>query len=58
MDKRVHAFPLGISPKVNTIAQLEFELAYSDVEIHHVSYYSTWTSPKFYRAVEESFDLC
>ena len=30
-DKRVHAFPKGINPKVNGIARLEFELTYDDV---------------------------
>ena len=28
VDKRVHTFPKGISPKVNVIARLEFELIY------------------------------
>ena len=27
-DKGVHTFPNGICPKVNVIAQLEYELAY------------------------------
>ena len=31
MIKGVHAFPKGISPKVNIKVQLEFELAYYDV---------------------------
>ena len=29
-NKEVHTFPKGICLKVNVIAQLEFELAYSD----------------------------
>ena len=29
MYKEIHTFPKGISPKVNVIAQLEFELAIS-----------------------------
>ena len=29
--KRVYIFPEGISPKVNVIARLEFELAYNNV---------------------------
>ena len=27
MDKKVHAFPKGINPKVNKMTQLELELA-------------------------------
>ena len=30
--KDVHTFPTDISPKVNVIARLEFELPYYDVE--------------------------
>ena len=37
----VRAFPKGISPKVNVIAQLEFEFAYYDV-----CHYATGTPPK------------
>ncbi len=33
-DKEVHNFPKGICPKVNVIAQLEFELANYDVTDH------------------------
>ena len=36
--KRVHAFPKGISPKVNVIVGLEFELAYYDVAVKQVSH--------------------
>ena len=32
-DKWVHTFPKGISPKVNVIARLEFELATYDVAV-------------------------
>ena len=32
-DKRVHTFPKGISPKVNVIARLEFELINYDVVV-------------------------
>ena len=28
---------MGISPKVNVVAQVEFELAYFDVAVQHVS---------------------
>ena len=37
----VHTFPKGISPKVDVIAWLEFELAYYDFSVHHVTYYAT-----------------
>ena len=37
-DKRVHTFPKGISPKGNIIARLEFELAYYDVTVKHLSH--------------------
>ena len=33
MDKVVHSFPKGISPKVNVIAQLGFELTYYDLAV-------------------------
>ena len=36
-DKGVHAFPKGISPQVNIIAQLEFEPAYNDIPVEYVS---------------------
>ena len=39
--KRVHIFPKGINPKVNVIAWLEFELAYYDFAVEHVSHYAT-----------------
>ena len=34
-DKRVHAFPKGISLKVNVIAQLDFEFIHYDVAVQH-----------------------
>ena len=34
----------GISPKVNIIARLEFELAYYNVEIQHANYYADDTT--------------
>ena len=33
-DKGVHTFPKGISPKVNVIVRLEYELAYYDSAVH------------------------
>ena len=37
-------FRRDFSPKVNIIERLEFELAYYDVAIQHVSYDATMTS--------------
>ena len=39
-------FPKSIRPKVNVIAQLEFELAYYVVSIQLVSHYATGTPSK------------
>ena len=39
-DKRIHAFPMGISPKVNVMVWVNFALVYYDVSIQHVYYYS------------------
>ena len=44
VDKGVYTFPKGISLTVMVIAQLEFELAYCDVTIQHVSLYEMGTS--------------
>ena len=44
-DKGVHSFPKDTSPKVNVIAQLEFELAYYNVAVQHVSHYATGITP-------------
>ena len=41
--KGVHTFPKGISPKVNVLAQLEFELTYYDVAVQHISHYAMST---------------
>ena len=35
----VHTFPKGICPKVNVIAQLEYELAYYDSAVHRFNHY-------------------
>ena len=37
-EKVVHTFPIGISPKVNIIAQLEFEFTCYDVTFYHISH--------------------
>ena len=39
MDKGIHTFSYGISPKVNVIARLEFELAHNDVSILLFNHY-------------------
>ena len=44
-DKGVHTFPKGICPKVNIIAQLEFELAYYNSAVHRFNHYTTRTPP-------------
>ena len=36
----VQAFPEDINPKVNIIAWVEFELAYCNIRVPHVSHYS------------------
>ena len=42
-DKKVHAFPQSISSEVNIIVQLEFKLAYYNVEVQHISHYAMRT---------------
>ena len=37
VDKGFHMFSKGISPKVDILARLEFELAYYDVTVQDVS---------------------
>ena len=38
-DKGERTFPKGISPKVNVIARLEFELAYFEAAVQRFSHY-------------------
>ena len=40
-SNRIHAFPKGISPKVNVIMQLQLELAYYDVAVQLFSHNTT-----------------
>ena len=40
LDKGVHAFPKGISPKGNVIEPLAFKFTYYDVTVQHVNHYS------------------
>ena len=44
-DKGVHTFLKGICPKVNVIAQTEFELAYYDSAVQCFNHYITGTLP-------------
>ena len=45
---------MGICPKVNVIARLEFELTYYDSEVHRFNHYTTRT-PEI--AVTDSLDF-
>ena len=38
----------GISLKGNEIVQLKFELAYYDIAIQHINYYTTDSPPHYY----------
>ena len=40
-----HIFPKDFKPKVNTLARLEFELAFYDVTVQHINHYVNATSP-------------
>ena len=44
MVKVVHTFLKDISPKVNVIAWMVFELAYNDSAVQHLSLYAMGTS--------------
>ena len=61
-DKGVHTFPKGICPKVNVIAQLEYELAYYDSAVHsrersRISKFLIRLMPiKFYQDFTKLFD--
>ena len=37
---RTDTFPKGVSPKVKIIARLEWELAYNDIAVQHVSHHA------------------
>ena len=47
---RVHAVPKSISPEMNEIAQLKFELTYFNIAVQHVNYLATETHRKFFIA--------
>ena len=52
-DKRIIPFPRGISLKVNVIVQLDFNLAYYNVTVQHVSHDTPGTLPD----VIKSYDI-
>ena len=43
---KIYTFPKDISPKMNVIAWLEFELADYDVAVQHISHYVTEIFPR------------
>ena len=43
---KVHTFPKCISPKVNVIAWLEFDLDYIEVAVQYFNHYVTGTHTK------------
>ena len=43
MDQGVHTFFKGIRPKINVIAQLEFDLVFLDATVPHVGLYAPMT---------------
>ena len=54
MNKGVHIFLKGISPKVNMIARLELELPYYNVAVQYVNHYATVTPPPSTEKLSES----
>ena len=47
-DKGIHTFSNGISPKVNVIVRLEFELAYYDSAVQRFNNYTMRISPSLF----------
>ena len=41
----VHTFPEGISPKLNVLALLKFELGYYDSAVYHFNHYTSRSHP-------------
>ena len=52
-NKGAHTLPRVISPKVNMIVRLEFELVYLDVIVKHFSLYVTWGGDSVSKRVDE-----
>ena len=44
-NEEVHTFLNDIRPKVNVLARLEFDHAYFDVAVQHISHYAMGTLP-------------
>ena len=55
----IPTFPQDISLKMNVIAWLEFEPAYQDVTVQHISYNTTETTPfrNLYARIDNSFGV-
>ena len=51
---KAYNFLKGISPKMNAIAGLEFELTYHNDAVHYVTDYTTWLHP--YRTQQMIFN--
>ena len=50
-DEGVHTFPKGISPKVNVIAQMEFDITRYDIAGQYVSHYATVILRVYYTSI-------
>ena len=57
VNKGVHTFPKSVSSNVNVIARLEFELAYFEAAVQHISYYATEILPYYYLKNQTVFFL-
>ena len=57
VDKEIYMFPNNIIPKMNVLGRLEFELAYKDVAVQHVSPYSMVTSLYTRRVIKVTNNL-
>ena len=57
VDKEVHTFPKGIWLKVNVMRRLEFELAYYNVVILHISHSASGIPPMDFRISVNDFQL-
>ena len=52
VDKGVNTFLKGINLKVNAVMWLEFELAYRNVKVLHISHYTMRTSLYFWESIK------
>ena len=55
MIRRVDNFRKGVRPKVNLIAQLEFELAYDVFAVHRFNHYTHEVTPLYRSTYFEYF---